>query len=142
MPNTAIDFNISESTALLARIIRQKYESSTHGTLKGYLVLDDNRCVISKSERKAFSATANSGFFPCHGSVKCSEINVLTRSLTAMIIAYSVRNNLLEIFRDYPFKKFELEIESYPKYRYYENRLLKYQKTQDELSFLKTDIEW
>lgn len=142
MPNAIIDYNVIETTALLAQIIRQKYEETTYGSLKGYLVPDVTHSIISRSERKYFSAFGRETLSPCHGSVKCSETGWRTRSLTAMIIAYSVRNNLMDIFRDYPFKKFEIEIETFPKYRFTEKKFWRYRKTGDDLSFLKANIKW
>ena len=59
-----------------------------------------------------------------------------------MVIAYAVRNNLINNFEDYPFKKFEIELETYPKYRYDKYGFRKYKKTGDDISLLKTHIEW
>lgn len=143
MSSAIFNQDVSETTSRLAQIIRKRYEENTHGEINGYLVLDEIRGVISKEERKYFSALGTQGVLKsCHGSVKCSETGWLTQSLTAMIIAYIVKNNLLEIFKDYPFKKFEIELETYPKYRYEKLRIRKYRKTGDDISFLKVAIEW
>lgn len=143
MENILVETDINESTIRLAQIICRKYEEHTSGTLKGYLVMDDLRGVIAKKERKFYSATSgNRSYASCFGSIKCSEIKPFTRTLKAILIAYSVRNNLLKLFEDFPFKKFEIELESYPKYDYKENRFFKYRKTGDDISFLKIDMKW
>lgn len=143
MPSSIVDLDVTETTTHLANFIRQKYAENTSGMLKGYLVSDEKQGVISQEERKIYFALGTKEVLsPYHGSVKCSETGYLTRSLTAMIIAYAVRNNLMELFRDYPFKKFEIKLETYPKYRYEKNRFWKYRKTGDDLCFLKIDMEW
>jgi len=143
MTNTAVQSDINETTTCLAEIILRKYKENTSGTLKGYLVMDDARGVITKKERKNYSAFGGNGtVVSCFGSIKCSNTKPYTRSLTAMVIAYSVRNKLMEIFRDYPFEKFEIQLDSYPEYRYEQNRIIKYRKTGDDVSFLKIDMRW
>ncbi len=138
-----IEKDIEEATWRLTDIICQKYQENTHGALKGYLVPDHICCVISKRERKYFSSHDAPGTCNAwHGSVKCSETKSLTRSLAAMTIAYTVKNNLIEYFKKYPFIKFKIELETYPKYRYEKTRLIKYRKTGDDITFLKVDIEW
>ena len=105
--------------------------------------MDDKKGVIAKDERKSYSAHSGSrDFASCFGSVKCSETKPFVRTLTAILIAYSVRNNLLEMFRDFPFEKFEIELESYPKYDLKENSFWKYRRTEDDVSFLKIDLKW
>lgn len=138
-----IEKDIEEATKYLTNIIYRKYKENTHGAIKGYLVPDHDNCVISKGERKYFSSLDTPETNKIwQGSVKCSETKRLTRSLTAMVIAYTVRNNLTEYFTKYPFKKFKIEMETYPKYRYEKTRLIKYRKTGDDITFLKVDIEW
>ncbi len=143
MTNTIVKSDINETTLRLAQIICGKYEENTSGTLKGYLVMNDKRGVIDKDERKSYSAHTGCGdFAPYFGSVMCSETKPFTRTLKAILIAYSVRNNLMEIFRDFPFKKFEIELESYPKYDIRKNSFWKYRRTEDDVSFLKIDMKW
>ena len=143
MNSNVLAQDVAETTNRLAQIICRKIKESTHGEIKGYLIPDEIRSVISKNERKNFSALDTQGVLvPCYGSVRCSETNWLTRSLTAMVIAYAVRNNLINNFEDYPFKKFEIELETYPKYRYDKYGFRKYKKTGDDISLLKTHIEW
>lgn len=143
MTNSIVKSDINETTIRLAQIICRKYEENTSGALKGYLVMDDRNGVIAKNERKRYSAHGGSGdFAPFYGSVKCSETKPFIRTLKAILIAYSVRNNLMEMFRDFPFQKFEIELESYPKYDFKENSFWKYHRTEDDVSFLKIDMKW
>ena len=122
-----IDSDVNNLTTCLAQIIDRKYAEDTCGCIKGYLVADEIRDFISRSERRHFSAFYTN-YFP--------------HILTEILIAYTVQNNLMEIFKDYPFKKFKIEIETYPKYRYDANRFWKYRRTGDELSLLKIAMEW
>lgn len=137
-----IEEDIKETTISLIEIICQKYREHTHGAIKGYLIPNQSRSVISKGERKYFSLDAQGNYSTYHGSVKCSETNRLIRSLTAMMIAYTVKNNLTDYFQEYPFKKFKIGLETYPKYRPEKTRFMKYRKTGDDITFLKVDIEW
>ena len=134
--------DIEETTMSLTEIIYQKYREHTHGTIKGYLVPDHVHNIICKKERKDYSLDSQSFCNAYHWSIKCSETDRLIRSLSAMIIAYSAKNNITDYFSRYPFKKFEIELETYPKYRYEKNRFVKYRKTGDDITFLKVDIEW
>lgn len=138
-----IEIDIDETTRYLTDIIYRKYQEHTHGTMKGYLVPDSKCNLITKEERKFYSSqTENDYYANIYGSVKCSETASLTKSLKAMVIAYTVQNNLTEYFKKYPFIKFKIQLETYPKYRYEKTRFMKYRKTGDDITFLKVDIEW
>ena len=142
MLSKTINKDIEETTMSLTEIICKKCREHTHGTIKGYLIPDQACNVICKKERKDFSLDTQGLYSAYHGSVKCSETDRLIRSLSAMIIAYTVKNNLTDYFTKYPFKKFKIELETYPKYRYEKTRFVKCRKTGDDITFLKVDIEW
>lgn len=143
MNNNLLVQDILETTDCLSNIICEKRKENIHGEIKGYLVPDDICCVIQKKERKFFSSrNTQTLLFPCLGSVKCSESRELIRTFSAMIIAYAVRNNLMNIFAMDSFKRFEIELETYPKYKYDESSIWKYKRTGDDISLLKTHIEW
>ncbi len=134
--------DISTTTAYYRRMIYDSCKNHPSGVLNGYLVLDKHQNTISKKGRKKFSVLSGKRNNSIYGSVKCSESKTHSHSLTAMVIAYSVCNNLMEIFREYPFEKFKIEVETYPRYEYRNKRFRKYHKTGDDLTFLKADIEW
>lgn len=134
--------DIYNTTYYYVHMICDSCQSHSSGALNGYLVLDAHQNIISKKGRKNFSALSGRIDNRTHGSVKCSETKTHAQSLSAIAIAYSVRNNLMEIFRGYPFEKFEIEVETYPRYEYRNKRFRKYHKTGDDLAFLKADIEW
>ena len=140
----ALDLDILATTKYLADIICQNYENHSCGHLKGYLVQDSDCHVITRKMRKAFSAQTadSSNTTSCLGSVQCSETKPMTKTLAAMLIAYSVQNNLMRMFKDYPFVKFKIVPETYPQYKYEKRGLRRYKRTGDDVTFLKADIKW
>lgn len=142
MSITIIKQDVFDTTKHFQDVICENYENHSSGSLRGYLILDKDCNVIPRKKRKYYSAFLNANSTNCLGSVKCRETRACSRSLTAMVIAYSVRNNLMEIFQEYPFEKFEIELETYPQYQHKKSRFKKYRKTGDDLTFLKADIKW
>lgn len=127
MRDCMTNLEINHLTKCLAQIIDQKYAENTCGNIRGYLVADEIQGFIPKQERKRFSAL---------------HTNQFTHALREILLAYTVQNRLMELFKDYPFKKFRIEIEAYPKYRYDANRFVKYRRTGEKLSFLKIVMKW
>lgn len=143
MITNALNLEITATTEYLANSIRQNYENNPCGELKGYLVQDADCLVISRKMRKNFTArTTNTGTTPWLGSVQCSETKPLIKTLKSMLIAYCVQNNLMELFKDYPFVKFKIVPETYPQYKYEKRGLHRYKRTGDDVTFLKADIKW
>ena len=61
MNSNVLAQDVAETTNRLAQIICRKIKESTHGEIKGYLIPDEIRSVISKNERKDFSALDTQG---------------------------------------------------------------------------------
>ncbi len=133
----------AETTEYLISIIQKAHEQSPTGKLKGYLVMDEQLGVVTHKQLKAISSIDENGnALSCHGSVKCSETNPRTHTLNAILVGYLVRESLTEHFQNQNFKKFDIDLECLPEYRYSANKKIKYRRTGEELLYMKVNIKW
>lgn len=143
MDRQILSENVEESAAGLIAIIKEEFEKSPSGRIKGYLVLEGDRHIIQKKEIRHFSRIYNEKDIDAvRGSVICREPNEEARVLVAALGGYLVYLHLRDEFKDYPFKKFETHLKMFPEYRYYPDKIWKDRKTNYEVPFFKADIRW
>lgn len=129
------------SSERLIQIIKEEYEKSSSGSMKGYL--DQRLGIVTKKEvRRIRRLEGDEPAAYDRGSVICREPNEKRRALIALYVSACVKCDLLEEFEKYPFKKFVLDFETVQEYRYYKNRLWKWRKTLYILPFFTIDIKW
>lgn len=135
--------DIAESAAGLISIIKSEYEKSESGKIKGHLILEGDKHVISRKEIRSFCIIRDEKDLEAHrGSVICREPNKKMRTLTATMVGYVVYLKLNEEFGSYDFKKFDLRLRTYQEYRYYQDRFWKYRRTKYEIPIFQVDIKW
>ena len=115
---------IKNITISIKNQILEQFQQEPTGIIRGYLVLNEPERILS-SRRKEKIAVQNN-----------------TNSLQEMVIAYIVRNELMDFFQDYPFEKFQICLETFPRYKKMLSGLFPYHRTDEFVTFLKADIKW
>lgn len=130
-----------QSSERLIQIIKEEYEKSSSGHIKGYL--DQRLGIVTKKEvRRIRRLEGDEPAAYDRGSVICHEPDEESRALIALYVSIYVKCDLLEEFGKYPFKKFDLDFKTVQEYRYYKNRLWRWKKTSYILPFFTIDIKW
>ena len=135
---------IAETTALFIEYFRNEFVNNPSRRLKGFLVLGDTIRLVQKKDLWHLCVLEGDTPPPARqGSIICTGTrNPMHRTMTALTIAYLVKSNLMKEAEEYPYKKFEIIFYDYPEYRHYKNKLMRYQKQDYRIPFMKVDIKW
>lgn len=135
---------IAETTALFVEYFRSQLTDNPSRRLKGYLVLEDTIRLIQKKDILPLCILEGDTPPPARqGSIICTGThNPIHRTLTACLISYLVKLNLVKEAQEYPYKKFEIDFENFWEYRRYKNKLIRYRREEYKIPFMKVDIKW
>lgn len=134
---------MNEITCHFLQIIRERYEKSDSGKIRGYLLMNETGDLLTKKElRKIQIREDDENPPPYLGRSMCCDPDPDRRTLNNFLIAYNINNELRAELKKYNFKKLSLLFFHVNEYRYYKDKFWKIRKTEYEIPLMEVKIDW
>ena len=134
---------MNEITLHCLQIIRERYEKSESGKIRGYLLMNETSDLLTKKElRKIQIREDDENPPPYLGRSMCCDPDPDRRTLNNFLIAYNINNELRAELKKFNFKKLSIYSLHINEYRSYKDKFWKIRKTKYGIPLMEIKIDW
>ena len=141
--NEASNNGINEIARHCLQVIRERYEASESGKIRGYLLMNETSDLLTKKELRKIQVREDDENPPPYlGRAMCCDPDPYKRILNNYLIVYKINVEMLAELKKYNFKKLSLFCYHANEYRYYKDRFWKIRKTEYGIPIMEVKIDW